>query len=234
VALAATSCEPTSHCLAGWDLLASAPGPRHHGGRSSALTRTRSDSRTGPAGRRIPISTRRICPRINAHGGAGRCAGLAGRKSPVNLFPGAVSGSGHRASAKRRTTTSTSAHRGQIELRPGAAKLGDNTINPWKITGTVIKLSIIGGGAAALHRAHRRGCFGQMRFDRTYSYAAEFRNVSGLRNGQFVRRLRGGDRQKSKNIKLVDNGSSGCGWTSTSTARCRCTSPRQHRSAIST
>src|ERR1700739_2597725 len=29
--------------------------------------------------------------------------------------------------------------------------------------------------------------FGQMRFDRTYGYSAEFSNISGLRAGQFVR-----------------------------------------------
>ena len=44
-----------------------------------------------------------------------------------------------------------------------------------------------------------------MRFDRTYSYAAEFSNASGLRNGQFVR-ASGVEIGKVKNIKLVDNG----------------------------
>ncbi len=47
--------------------------------------------------------------------------------------------------------------------------------------------------------------FGQMRFDRTNSYAAEFNNVSGLRSGQFVR-ASGVEIGKVKDIKLVDGG----------------------------
>src|ERR1700733_15157603 len=47
--------------------------------------------------------------------------------------------------------------------------------------------------------------FSQMRFDRTYSYSAEFSNISGLREGQFVR-ASGVEIGKVKNIKLVDNG----------------------------
>ena len=73
-----------------------------------------------------------------------------------------------------------------------------------KITGTVVKLSII-GMVLLLFTALIVVVFGQMRFDRTYSYAAEFSNASGLRNGQFVR-ASGVEIGKVKNIKLVDNG----------------------------
>src|ERR1700740_1067201 len=47
--------------------------------------------------------------------------------------------------------------------------------------------------------------FGQMRFDRTYGYSAEFTNVSGLRNGQFVR-ASGVEIGKVASISLVDGG----------------------------
>ncbi len=47
--------------------------------------------------------------------------------------------------------------------------------------------------------------FGQMRFDRTTSYSAEFNNISGLRSGQFVR-ASGVEIGKVKDIKLVDGG----------------------------
>jgi phospholipid/cholesterol/gamma-HCH transport system substrate-binding protein len=73
-----------------------------------------------------------------------------------------------------------------------------------KITGTVVKLSII-GMVLLLFTALIVVVFGQMRFDRTYGYAAEFSNASGLRNGQFVR-ASGVEIGKVKNIKLVDNG----------------------------
>src|SRR6201998_4500760 len=73
-----------------------------------------------------------------------------------------------------------------------------------KITGTLVKLGII-----SLVLLFFTGLiivvFGQMRFDRTTSYAAEFNNVSGLRAGQFVR-ASGVEIGKVKNIKLVDNG----------------------------
>jgi phospholipid/cholesterol/gamma-HCH transport system substrate-binding protein len=73
-----------------------------------------------------------------------------------------------------------------------------------KITGTVVKLGII-GMVLLLFTALIVVVFGQMRFDRTYSYTAEFSNVSGLRNGQFVH-ASGVEIGKVKSIKLVDNG----------------------------
>lgn len=72
------------------------------------------------------------------------------------------------------------------------------------IRGTVIKLGII-GSVLLLFTALLVVVFGQMRFDRTYSYSAEFSNASGLRNGQFVR-ASGVEIGKVKKIKLVDNG----------------------------
>jgi phospholipid/cholesterol/gamma-HCH transport system substrate-binding protein len=47
--------------------------------------------------------------------------------------------------------------------------------------------------------------FGQMRFDRTYGYTAEFSNISGLRQGQFVR-ASGVEIGKVSSIELTDGG----------------------------
>src|SRR6201997_2630469 len=73
-----------------------------------------------------------------------------------------------------------------------------------KITGTLVKLGII-----SLVLLFFTGLiivvFGQMRFDRTNSYAAEFNNVSGLRAGQFVR-ASGVEIGKVKDIKLIEGG----------------------------
>ncbi|HEY9305717.1 MAG TPA: MCE family protein, partial [Mycobacterium sp.] len=73
-----------------------------------------------------------------------------------------------------------------------------------KITGTIIRL-----GIAATVLLFFTGLivvvFGQMRFDRTNSYSAEFNNISGLRQGQFVR-ASGVEIGKVKDIKLVDGG----------------------------
>ena len=73
-----------------------------------------------------------------------------------------------------------------------------------KITGTVVKLGII-----SLVLLFFTGLiivvFGQMRFDRTNGYTAEFNNVSGLRAGNFVRGS-GVEIGKVKDIKLIDNG----------------------------
>jgi phospholipid/cholesterol/gamma-HCH transport system substrate-binding protein len=73
-----------------------------------------------------------------------------------------------------------------------------------KITGTLVKL-----GAVSLvlifFTALITVVFGQMRFDRTTSYTAEFNNVSGLRSGQFVR-ASGVEIGKVKDIQLTDGG----------------------------
>jgi phospholipid/cholesterol/gamma-HCH transport system substrate-binding protein len=73
-----------------------------------------------------------------------------------------------------------------------------------KITGTLVKLGII-SLVLMFFTALIIVVFGQMRFDSTNSYAAEFNNVSGLRSGQFVR-ASGVEIGKVKDIKLVDGG----------------------------
>jgi phospholipid/cholesterol/gamma-HCH transport system substrate-binding protein len=73
-----------------------------------------------------------------------------------------------------------------------------------KITGTAVRLGII-AVVLLLFTVLIVVVFGQMRFDRTYSYSAEFSNASGLRNGQFVR-ASGVEVGKVKNVKLIDGG----------------------------
>lgn len=55
-----------------------------------------------------------------------------------------------------------------------------------KITGTLVRLGAF-SLVLLLFTVMIIVVFGQMRFDRTYGYSAEFSNVSGLRQGQFVR-----------------------------------------------
>ncbi|MDT5369043.1 MAG: phospholipid/cholesterol/gamma-HCH transport system substrate-binding protein [Mycobacterium sp.] len=73
-----------------------------------------------------------------------------------------------------------------------------------KITGTAVRL---GAFAVVLlfFTAVIIVVFGQMRFDRTTGYSAIFTNVSGLRNGQFVR-ASGVEVGKVSNITLIDGG----------------------------
>ncbi|WP_343708301.1 virulence factor Mce family protein [Mycobacterium sp.] len=73
-----------------------------------------------------------------------------------------------------------------------------------KITGTVIKLSTV-AMVLLLFTFALVVVFGQLRFDRTTSYSAEFSNASGLRNGQFVR-ASGVEVGKVKKVALVDGG----------------------------
>ena len=73
-----------------------------------------------------------------------------------------------------------------------------------KITGTLVRLGIV-ATVLLLFTALIVVVFGQMRFDRTNTYTAEFNNVSGLRDGQFVR-ASGVEIGKVKAIKLVDGG----------------------------
>jgi len=73
-----------------------------------------------------------------------------------------------------------------------------------KITGTAVKL-----GASAfvllLFTVIIVVVFGQMRFDRTTGYTAEFSNASGLRAGQFVRAA-GVEVGKVSDVRLIDGG----------------------------
>ena len=73
-----------------------------------------------------------------------------------------------------------------------------------KTTGNAIKLGIV-SLVLLLITLSIVVVFGQMRFNRTNSYTAEFSNASGLRNGQFVRAF-GVEIGKVKKVRLVDGG----------------------------
>ncbi|CAM3547026.1 virulence factor Mce family protein [Mycobacterium colombiense] len=73
-----------------------------------------------------------------------------------------------------------------------------------KITGTIVKLSIF-SVVLLIFTVMIIVVFGQMRFDRTNGYSAEFTNVSGLRAGQFVR-ASGVEVGKVDSVELVDGG----------------------------
>lgn len=73
-----------------------------------------------------------------------------------------------------------------------------------KITGTILKLSAV-ALVLLLFSIMIIVVFGQMRFDRTNTYSAEFSNVSGLRAGQFVR-ASGVEIGKVKKLELLDGG----------------------------
>ncbi|BBY03751.1 virulence factor Mce family protein [Mycobacterium seoulense] len=73
-----------------------------------------------------------------------------------------------------------------------------------KITGTIVRLSIF-SFVLLIFTVMIIVVFGQMRFDRTNGYAAEFTNVSGLRAGQFVR-ASGVEIGKVSSVKLIDGG----------------------------
>ncbi|OBI41361.1 mammalian cell entry protein [Mycobacterium kyorinense] len=71
-----------------------------------------------------------------------------------------------------------------------------------KITGPVIRLVAI-ASVQLLFTAIIVVVFGQIRFDRTNSYSAEFSSASGLRAGQFVR-ASGVEVGKVKSVDLID------------------------------
>jgi phospholipid/cholesterol/gamma-HCH transport system substrate-binding protein len=71
-----------------------------------------------------------------------------------------------------------------------------------RITGTVIRLAAV-ASVQLLLTAVIVVVFGQVRFDRTNSYSAEFSNASGLRAGQFVR-ASGVEVGKVKKVDLVE------------------------------
>jgi phospholipid/cholesterol/gamma-HCH transport system substrate-binding protein len=73
-----------------------------------------------------------------------------------------------------------------------------------KITGTLVRLGI-SFLVLLLFTVMIIVVFGQMRFDRTYGYSAEFGNISGLRQGQFVR-ASGVEIGKVSSMHLVDGG----------------------------
>jgi phospholipid/cholesterol/gamma-HCH transport system substrate-binding protein len=73
-----------------------------------------------------------------------------------------------------------------------------------KITGTIVRLSIF-SLVLLLFTVMIIVVFGQMRFDRTNAYTADFNNVSGLRQGQFVR-ASGVEIGKVDSVQLIDGG----------------------------
>ncbi|QZA19269.1 virulence factor Mce family protein [Mycobacterium malmoense] len=73
-----------------------------------------------------------------------------------------------------------------------------------KITGTLVRLSAF-SVVLLIFTVMIIVVFGQMRFDRTYGYSAEFANVSGLRQGQFVR-ASGVEIGKVSSVHLVEGG----------------------------
>lgn len=73
-----------------------------------------------------------------------------------------------------------------------------------KVTGSAIKLGIV-SLVLALITASIVVVFAQMRFNRTNTYSAEFKNASGLKNGQFVRAA-GVEIGKVKAVRLIDGG----------------------------
>jgi phospholipid/cholesterol/gamma-HCH transport system substrate-binding protein len=73
-----------------------------------------------------------------------------------------------------------------------------------KIAGSAIKLGIV-SLVLLLVTAAIVVVFGQMRFNNTYSYSAEFSNASGLKNGQFVR-ASGVEIGKVQNVRLIEGG----------------------------
>src|ERR1700722_1283337 len=75
---------------------------------------------------------------------------------------------------------------------------------PMKNTGTAIKFGVV-SVVLLLGTALIVVVFGQIRFNRTYRYSAEFSNGSGLRDGQFIR-ASGVEIGKVKKLRLVDGG----------------------------
>ncbi|OJZ70339.1 mammalian cell entry protein [Mycobacterium paraffinicum] len=73
-----------------------------------------------------------------------------------------------------------------------------------KITGTIVRLGIF-SLVLLVFTVMIIVVFGQMRFDSTNSYSAEFTNVSGLRAGQFVR-ASGVEIGKVDTVELADGG----------------------------
>jgi phospholipid/cholesterol/gamma-HCH transport system substrate-binding protein len=73
-----------------------------------------------------------------------------------------------------------------------------------KITGSAIKLGIV-SLVLLLITVSIVVVFGQMRFNRTNSYTAEFSNATGLKDGQFVR-ASGVEIGKVNSVKLIDGG----------------------------
>ena len=140
-------------------------------------------------------------PRVNAHGGPGGAPGCW-QTITRDLWPAPylVMDTGASLAPYNHIDTG-SPYAARVRLGPPNGGQHDQ---PMKITGTLVKLGII-SLVLLFFTALILVVFGQMRFDRTNSYAAEFNNVSGLRAGQFVR-ASGVEIGKVKDIKLVEGG----------------------------
>ena len=140
-------------------------------------------------------------PRVNARGGPG---GAPGCWQPIthDLWPAPESGGGHRRQSR---AVQPRRHRLTVRNRVcvGPSSRGQHD-QPMKITGTAIKLGIV-SLVLLLITVSIVVVFGQMRFNRTNSYTAEFSNASGLRDGQFVR-ASGVEIGKVKKVRLIDGG----------------------------
>ena len=168
-------------------------------------------------------------PRVNARGGPGGAPGCWQHDHPRPVAR-ALSGDGHR---QQHRAVQPLRHRFALRdrVRLGPPSRGEHD-QPMKITGTVVKTRHLLAGAAALHRDDRRGVRSDaLRPDQQLLRGVQQRQRAAA--GPVRPRLRRGDRQG----QIGDAGRrrpAGRGWTSTSTARCRCTSRRPHRSATST
>ena len=140
-------------------------------------------------------------PRVNARGGPGGAPGCWQSDRP-RVVAGAVPGDGHRCvdrAVQPLGTRSADPHR----VRLGPPSRGEHD-QPMKITGTAIKLGVF-SLVLLLFTGIIIVVFGQIRFDRTNKYTAEFSSASGLRAGQFVR-ASGVEVGKVSKVRLVDGG----------------------------
>ena len=140
-------------------------------------------------------------PRVNARGGPGGAPGCW-QAITHDLWPAPESGDGHRRQSRAvqppryRLTV-----RNRVRVGPPSRGQHDQ---PMKTTGSAIKLGIV-SLVLLLITVSIVVVFGQMRFNRTNSYSAEFSNGSGLKDGQFVR-ASGVEIGKVKKVRLVDGG----------------------------
>ena len=74
-----------------------------------------------------------------------------------------------------------------------------------KITGTIIRLSIF-SLVLLIFTVMIFVVFGQLRFDRTNGYSAEFSNISAAAGGPVRPGIRGGEIGKVDSVHLIDNG----------------------------
>ncbi len=158
-------------------------------------------------------------------GRTGRQAGLLAADHPRSVA-GAVPGDGLRQQHCAVQPLRAGPAAGQrIRLGPPVRGVHDQ---PMRINGTVARLAAV-VSVQLFFTAVIVVVFGQIRFDRTNNYSAEFSNASGLRAGQFVRASGCGSRQGQKG-RPGRRATSGSGSNSRSIARCSSTSRRPRKS----